>query len=253
MESPMRTGNPALNANTFVMTSGYQGSATTMTIEGTVNKSFFFLAILSCTAFFSYGVAMGEFPNVPVSVNALVIGGALSGFILAMITVFKKHLAMYTGTLYAAFKGIFVGAFSGIMEMAYPGIVGQAVFLTFGVFMALLMTYRSGLIPVTQNFRLGVAAATGGIFLLYLATFLLQFAGINFGFIHEGSMMGIGFSIFVVIIASLNLVLDFDFIESGAERGAPKYMEWYAAFGLLVTLVWLYIEILRLLAKTRRR
>ena len=246
----MRTGNPALNANTFSMASGYQTGTSTMTIEGTVNKSFFFLAILLCTAFYSYGVATGAISNSPIPANGLAMGGAFIGFILAMITVFKKHLAMYTGSLYAAFKGLFVGAISGIMEATYPGIVGQAVLLTFGVFMALLMTYRSGLIPVTQNFRLGVAAATGGIFLLYLATFLLQFVGINFGFIHEGSLMGIGFSVFVVVIASLNLVLDFDFIESGAERGAPKHMEWYAAFGLLVTLVWLYIEILRLLAKT---
>jgi uncharacterized YccA/Bax inhibitor family protein len=140
-----------------------------------------------------------------------------------------------------------------IFEFQYPGIVVQAVTLTFGTLFALLMAYRSGVIRATENFKLGVAAATGGIFLIYLATFVLGLFGIRIPQIHESGIIGIGFSLFVVVVAALNLVLDFDFVENGARLGAPKYMEWYGAFGLIVTLVWLYIEILDLLAKLRSR
>jgi uncharacterized YccA/Bax inhibitor family protein len=140
-----------------------------------------------------------------------------------------------------------------MMELKYPGIAFQAITLTFGTLFALLAVYKSGLINVTENFKLGVAAATGGIFLVYLASFVMGFFGVSMPYIHGSGLMGIGFSVFVIIIAALNLVLDFDFIEEGAKRGAPRYMEWYAAFGLLVTLVWLYIEILRLLSKLRSR
>ena len=140
-----------------------------------------------------------------------------------------------------------------MFEAKYPGIVIQAVTLTFGTLFCLLLAYRSGVIKVTQNFRLGVVAATGGIALIYMATILLGFFGVRMPFIHESGMIGIGFSLFVVIIAALNLVLDFDFIENGAAYGAPKYMEWYGAFALMVTLIWLYIEFLRLLAKLRGR
>jgi uncharacterized YccA/Bax inhibitor family protein len=146
-----------------------------------------------------------------------------------------------------------LGAISAIFEKQYPGIVIQAVGLTFGVLFCLLLAYKSGMIKVTQNFRLGVVAATGGIALLYFVNIIMSFFGARIPFIHEAGLLGIGFSLFVVVIASLNLVLDFDFIEKGAEAGAPKYMEWYGAFGLIVTLIWLYLEILRLLAKLQRR
>jgi uncharacterized YccA/Bax inhibitor family protein len=139
------------------------------------------------------------------------------------------------------------------MEAQFPGIVIQAVALTFGTLFCLLLAYKSGLIKATENFKLGVVAATGGIALIYLATMVLGLFGIGIPYIHDSGLIGIGFSLFVVVVAALNLVLDFDFIETGAERGAPKYMEWYASFGLIVTLVWLYIEILRLLAKLRGR
>ena len=146
-----------------------------------------------------------------------------------------------------------IGGISAMMEARYPGIVLQAVGLTFGTLLCLLGLYKSGLIKVTQNFRLGVVAATGGILVLYLVQMVLRmFGGTGMGFIHESGMAGMLFSAFVVTIAALNLVLDFDFIEAGAEHGAPKYMEWYGAFGLTVTLIWLYLEILRLLAKLRR-
>ena len=138
-------------------------------------------------------------------------------------------------------------------ERMYPGIVFQATILTFGTLFALLIAYRSGMIRATENFKLGVAAATGGIFLIYMATWILGMFSVSIPFIHDSGLIGIGFSLFVVVIAALNLVLDFDFIENGAKAGAPKYMEWYAAFGLLVTLIWLYIEMLRLLSKLNRR
>ena len=165
---------------------------------------------------------------------------------------FKKEWAGVTAPIYALLQGLLVGGLSAFYERAIPGIVIQAVGLTFGTLACLLMAYKSGLIKATENFKLGVVAATGGIALLYLVSFAMSFFGKPIGFIHEGGLFGILFSGFVVVIAALNLVLDFDFIEAGAENGAPKYMEWYGAFGLIVTLIWLYLEILRLLSKLRR-
>ena len=146
-----------------------------------------------------------------------------------------------------------MGILSAFYEMQFPGLVFQAILLTFGTLFALLFAYRSGLIKATENFKLGIVAATGGIFLIYLMTFVLQFFGVSIPFIHGSGTIGILFSLFVVVVAALNLVLDFEFIENGARRGAPQYMEWYGAFGLLVTLIWLYIELLRLLSKLRSR
>jgi len=183
----------------------------------------------------------------------LLVGG-IGGLIVALVTVFKKTWAPVTAPLYAALEGLFVGAISAMFEARFPGIVMQAVMLTMGVLAALLMAYKSGLIKATENFKLGVVAATGGIALLYLVNIGMRLFGFDgMGFIHEASTFGILFSVFVVIIAALNLVMDFDFIESGVDAGAPKYMEWYAGFGLVVTLVWLYLEILRLLAKLQSR
>jgi uncharacterized YccA/Bax inhibitor family protein len=150
-------------------------------------------------------------------------------------------------------EGFFLGAISAMFNHMYEGIVMQAVLLTFGTLFALLFAYRSGLVKATENFKLGVVAATGGVFLVYMASMVLGFFGINIPMIHESGLLGIGFSLVVVVIAALNLVLDFDFIETGVEQGAPKYMEWYGAFGLMVTLVWLYIEFLRLLSKLQSR
>tara|TARA_B100001057_G_scaffold495949_1_gene596100 strand:- start:3144 stop:3761 length:618 start_codon:yes stop_codon:yes gene_type:complete len=181
------------------------------------------------------------------------IGSGIAGFVVALITVFKKTAAPITAPIYAAIEGILLGMLSAFYEMQFPGLVFQAILLTFGTLFALLMAYRSGVIKATENFKLGVFAATGGIGLIYLTTFILSFFGLSIPYIHGSGTIGILFSLFVVVIAALNLVLDFDFIERGAERGAPKYMEWYAAFGLLVTLIWLYIEMLRLLSKLRSR
>ncbi|MDP1796287.1 MAG: Bax inhibitor-1/YccA family protein, partial [Planctomycetaceae bacterium] len=180
-----------------------------------------------------------------------IIGGAIGGFVLAMITSFYPKAASITGPLYALAEGLFLGGLTATINARYPGIAMQAVGLTFGTMFALLMAYQTGLIKATENFKLGVFAATGGIAMLYLVSMVLGFFSIQVPFIHDSNWFGIAFSGFVVVIAALNLVLDFDFIEAAAARGTPKYMEWYAAFGLMVTLVWLYVEILRLLMKLR--
>jgi uncharacterized YccA/Bax inhibitor family protein len=188
-----------------------------------------------------------------VTANPYMVIGLLGGFILALITIFAKKAAPVTAPIYAVLEGLFLGGLSAIFEARFPGIAAQAVFATFGTLLGLLLAYRSGLIKATENFKLGVFAATAGIALLYLVSFVMGFFGKSIPMIHEATPIGIAFSVFVVIIAALNLVLDFDFIENGVRFGAPKYMEWYAAFGLLITLVWLYLEILRLLSKVRSR
>lgn len=243
----MRSGNPVLNDRAFARTDAGDG---VMTIEGTVNKTLLLLTICVATAAWTWGkfFAAGSAQ----AVSGLMWLGILGGFALAMVTAFKAQWARYTAPAYAALEGLAIGGISAMFEARYPGIVIQAVGLTFGTLLCLLGAYKSGLIPVTQNFRLGVVAATGGIALLYLVQIVIGlFGGTGMGFIHQGGTFGILFSLFVVTIAALNLVLDFDFIENGAREGAPKYMEWYGAFGLVVTLVWLYLEILRLLAKSR--
>ena len=256
MEHAMKhSGNPALKESTFLdLGTGtmVSGDAGTMTLNGTANKTGFLLLLCVLTAAFAWNQV--EFTeNGPVGAGLYLWGGMIGGLVLAFVTIFKKQWAPITAPLYALVEGFFLGAISAIFNHMYEGIVMQAVMLTFGTLAALLMAYRSGLIKATENFKLGVVAATGGIALLYLVNIGMRLFGFQgMGFIHEGSTIGILFSVGVVIVAALNLVLDFDFIEQGVERGAPKYMEWYAAFGLLVTLVWLYLEILRLLGKTRR-
>ena len=240
----LRSGNPALNKNTFKNFTDTSIS-NQMTIDGTVNKTMLSLIVLFISAYYSWN-----------SFNqSLIVIGSVGGFITALITIFKKHLAMYTVPVYAVFKGLMLGSLSYIFESSYPGIVNQAVFLTFGIMGALLFAYKTKIINPTENFKLGIFAATGGIAIIYIINFIMSFwgGGISVMSPNNSSMFSIGFSFFVVIIASLNLVLDFDFIEEAAEAKVPKYMEWYAAFGLLITLIWLYIEILRLLAKLQNR
>ena len=245
----MRTANPALKESVF--TDSVTGAGARMTVNGTVNRAGFLVLLVVAAAWFSWSQSTPR-PGAGAAANPYMLIGVLGGFVVALITIFKKSIAPVTAPIYAVLEGLFLGGLSAIFESRYPGIAAQATFATFGTLGALLLAYRSGLIRATENFKLGVFAATGGICLLYLITMVLGFFGKTIPYIHESGMIGIGFSVFVVIIAALNLVLDFDFIENGASMGAPKYMEWYAAFGLLVTLVWLYIEILRLLAKARR-
>ena len=205
------------------------------------------------TAAFAWSQTMTPTGEVAPGAMIYLWGGAIGGLVLGLVTSFKKEWSPVTAPLYALVEGFFLGSISAIYNAQFQGIVLQAVMLTFGIMFALLFAYRSGLIKATENFKLGVAAATGGIMLIYLATIVLRLFDINIPYIHESGLIGIGFSLFVVVIASLNLVLDFDFIESGVEAGAPKYMEWFGAFGLMVTLVWLYLELLRLLSKLQSR
>lgn len=243
----MRSGNPVLKDSTFKQPFDLAGER--MTLPGTVNKTAMLLAMTVITSVYTWGRFMET--GDPASVSGLLMLGLIGGLIVAMVTVFKPTAAPYTAPAYALLEGLALGGISAMVETRFPGIVIQAVALTFGTLFCLLVAYRSGLIKATENFKLGVVAATGGIMLLYLVSFVMGFFGRSIGFIHEGGTIGILFSAFVVVIAALNLVLDFDFIESGVEQGAPKYMEWYGAFGLMVTLVWLYLEILRLLGKSR--
>jgi uncharacterized YccA/Bax inhibitor family protein len=255
----MRTSNPALNDNVFQnAVAGALAPPERMTLVGTVNKTgiLVLLAIVSAAwpwmTYFKTVPPEGGMGN-PAVVVPMMLGGAIGGLICGLVLMFKRDWAAFLAPAYALLEGLFLGGISALYQAQYAGIVVQAVGLTLFTLVALLLVYRSGLIKVTDNFRLGVAAATGGIMLLYLVGFVLSFFGKSIPYIHESGLIGIGFSLLVVAIASMNLVLDFDFIERGADSGAPKYMEWFAAFGLMVTLVWLYLEFLRLLAKLNNR
>ena len=247
----MRTANPALNKKTFAVPT-HMSAGETMTINGTVHKTAFLLMLTMMPAMWVWSRFFESGGN-PASVYTWIMVGMFGGLIAAFATIFKRHWAPVTAPVYAFLEGFFLGGISAIFEARFPGIVIQAVALTFGTLFFLLFAYRSGMIKATENFKLGVVAATGGIFFVYVISFVLGMFGVQVGFIHESGLVGILFSLFVVVVAALNLVLDFDFIEHGAESGAPKFMEWYSAFGLMVTLVWLYIEILRLLAKLQSR
>tara|TARA_B100001769_G_C21921629_1_gene496956 strand:+ start:74 stop:802 length:729 start_codon:yes stop_codon:yes gene_type:complete len=238
-----RSGNPALNSKVFKGFSPVSGQ--TMTLNGTVNKVALSLLILIACAWYTFMSANTSFIWV----------GLIGGFVVALITIFKKEWAPYTVPIYAVLEGLALGGISAIYDHMYTGIVQQAIFLTFGVFFALLFAYKSRIIKPTENFKLGIFAATAGIGVVYLISFVMSLFGSGLSIMNpqNASLMSIGFSFFVVVIAALNLVLDFDFIEEASEQGLPKYMEWYGAFGLLVTLVWLYLEILRLLAKLNSR
>jgi uncharacterized YccA/Bax inhibitor family protein len=252
-----RSANPALNKNTFTGFAYAEGTAA-MTIQGTVNKVAIMLLLVLGGAYYTWRMAFEAFQATdPVAASRAImpwmIGGGIGGFITAMVTIFKRSWAGITGPIYAILEGLFLGGISAFFEVRYPGIVIQAVALTFAILFALLFAYKTRIIKPTQNFRLGVFAATGGVMMLYLVSFLLNLFGVPIGYLHDNSPLSIGISVVIVIIASLNLVLDFDFIEQGAEAAVPKYMEWYAAFGLMVTLIWLYIEILHLLSKFASR
>ena len=252
----LRTGNPALKETTFLdLSSGAVVSrdGAAMTLNGTVHRTALLLFLAVLTAAFAWNSVDIGANGVSANFGVYLWGGLIGGLVFAFATIFKANWSPVTAPLYAIVEGFFLGAISAMYNHLYDGIVMQAVLLTFGTMFALLFAYRSGLVRATENFKLGVVAATGGILLVYLATIVLGLFDIRIPMIHESGLVGIGFSLFVVVIAALNLVLDFDFIESGVEQNAPKYMEWYGAFGLMVTLVWLYVEFLRLLAKLQSR
>ena len=214
-----------------------------MTIEGTLNKSAMCFALLMLTAYYSWSN-----PN-PV----LILSGTILGLIAAIITMFKKNWSPYTVPAYALLEGLALGGISQVFETKYPGIAGQAIFLTFAVLALMLSAYRLEWIRATPKFKKVIVMATMAIGLLYLVNMGMSFFGSEMSFIRGASPIGIGFSVVVVGIASLNLILDFDFIEKSSKRNLPQYMEWFAAFGLLVTLIWLYLEILRLLSKLKKK
>jgi len=265
----MRSGNPALNDKVFdrqreaarrppvddtvsPWPSPPSGvAADTMTLNGVVSASAVLLVLLLAAGWF--GWSQVNVTDGVVDVPGWLLPAVLGGLAVALVTVFRPPLARFTAPLYALIEGLILGAVSHVYEFRYDGIVLQAVGLTIGVFVLLLVVYATGVIRATENFRLGVVSATGAVFLVYLVSLVLNLFGAEVSFIHDAGPVGILFSLVVVVIAALNLVLDFDFIEKGAAAGVPRYMEWYAAFGLLVTLVWLYLELLRLLGKARSR
>ncbi|MFP5237480.1 MAG: Bax inhibitor-1/YccA family protein [Acidobacteriota bacterium] len=253
----MKTSNPALGENTFrgVAGVGYGGAidaTSRMTLSGTVNKTGILLILTFASAAYTWFQYLAA--GTPAAVGGWMAIGGIGGFICAMVTIFKKEWSPISAPIYALLEGLLLGGISAMFDVRYPGIAIQAVGLTFGTLFVLLFAYKSGMIRVTQKFALGVVAATGGIMLFYFAQMILGFFHIHFmSSVYGSGPIGIGFSLLVVGIAALNLVLDFDFIERGVNYGAPKYMEWYGAFGIMVTLIWLYLEMLRLLAKTRSR
>jgi uncharacterized YccA/Bax inhibitor family protein len=248
----MRTANPILRADTFDVRAN--ANSQTMTIMGTVHRTGFRALIV-------FAFALWSWKMIPVAGSSAgagnlygwLIGSAIAGLGLALVTHWQHTAARFTAPLYAACEGVFLGLISALFDRLHPGIAIQAVGLTATTLLALLFAYRSGLVKATENFKLGVTAATGAVCLMYMVSWVLGMFGVSMPFLHSSGIVGIGISMVIVVIAALNLVLDFDFIEQGEAKGAPKHMEWYAAFGLLVTLVWLYLETLRLLSKLQSR
>jgi uncharacterized YccA/Bax inhibitor family protein len=242
------SGNPLLGEGRMRELAHAVDATEAMTFNGALNKTGLLFLILLLGAAWTWA----DIGAAPVGgFSGKMIIGLVGGLILALVTVFKMAWAPYTAPAYAFFQGMFLGGLSAYFEGMYPGIVLPAVALTFGILIGMLATYRAGLIPVTQKFRIGVLSATGGIALFYLASIVLGMFGIQIPFLFEGGILGIGFSLFVIVIATLNLIIDFDMIDRMSDAGMPRQMEWYGAFALMVTLIWLYLEILRLLAKTR--
>jgi uncharacterized YccA/Bax inhibitor family protein len=256
----MRTSNPALNDKTFapervavLRTDSLGGpldtAPDTMRVGGVVEKAAFLITLTMIAGAFGWSRVD---TTGAVALPGWLLVAMLAGLGVAILTVFKPKLSPFTSPVYAVLMGTVAGAISAVYNAEFDGIVLQAIGATAGVFVTMLVTYRLGIIKVTDKFRSIVVAATGGVMLVYLLSIALNFFGVRVPFIHETGPLGIAFSLFVVGLAAMNLLLDFDLIERGAASGAPAYMEWYGAFGLLVTLVWLYLEMLRLLAKLRR-
>jgi uncharacterized YccA/Bax inhibitor family protein len=221
-----------------------------MTVNGTIWATAALLVLVVAAGIFGWN-------SVDTSVESVSMPGwffpvMLGGFGVAMVTIFKPNLARFTAPIYALLEGAFLGAISGLYNAAYDGIVLQAVALTIALFFVMLFLFATRIIKVTDKVRMMIVGATAAIFLVYLVNLVLSLFGANLPFLHEAGIVGIGISLVIVGVAAFNLLLDFDFVERGVAAGAPKKMEWYAAFGLLVTLIWLYLEVLRLLGKINR-
>src|SRR6185437_3322519 len=246
----IRTGNPGLNANTFARVARPAYGEEQMTLQGTVNKSFLMLVVLLAAAFWTWSQFLtGD----PAAVSLPMTLGVIAGFVLALVISFRPTTAPYLALPYAACEGLFLGGISAMFERRYPGIAIQSVGLTSGVLAALLIAYKTGLIKVTQRFVSIVVAGTLAIALMYFVSMLVNMFHVATPFLTSGSPLSLGSSLAIMVFAALNLVLDFAMIDAGVEQGAPRYMEWYSAFGLLMTLVWLYLEILRFLGNARQR
>ena len=248
MADLLRSTNPVLKEKAFA---GAIPTGETMTIQGTVNKTGLLLLFVVATAAWTWGLSHSPTPE---AAYPWTFGGAIGGFVVALVTIFKKEWSPISAPIYALLEGLLLGGISAIFEKSYPGIAVQAISLTFGVMFVMLLAYKFRIVQATRGFKLGVIVATGGIALVYALNMIMSLFGHSqMSFLNAATPLGIGISLFVVIIASLNLIIDFDMIETAARMGAPKYMEWYGAFGLMVTLIWLYMEMLRLLSKVRRR
>lgn len=245
----MRSGNPFFNERMYQVDGNAVAASDTTTVQGAVTKTLILTAILVAMAVVGWSLALS---NPPLAL-LLAIGGAIVGLIVVLIMSFKPATSPYLAQVYAIGEGLFLGAISAFMQARYPGIVAPAVGLTVGTLFFMLAAYKTGLIKVTEKFKLGVIAATGAVALFYLVCMVLRLFNVHIPYIHEGGAIGIGVSAVVIVIAALNLALDFDNFERAEEAAAPKYYEWYLAVGLLVTIVWLYIEFLKLLAKLQRR
>jgi uncharacterized YccA/Bax inhibitor family protein len=254
--SLFKSGNPTLSENKFRDTVISISNENSMSIKGTLNKFGFMLLMLMGSAFYSWK-EFAESEGTSSNLMPIILGGAIGGFVIALIISFKREWSPYLAPLYALLEGLFIGAISAMYNTIYDGIVLQAVGLTFSVGIGIYFLYAFRIIRATEKFRSILFSAMAGIAIFYLATFVLRLFHVNIDesmpFINGGGMFGIGFSLIIVAVAAMNLILDFDMIEQGTEMGAPKYMEWYGAFGLMVTFVWLYLEILRLLSKINRR
>jgi uncharacterized YccA/Bax inhibitor family protein len=248
MPSLFKTSNPALNESTFRGRVAVAGEA--MTLQGTINRTGVLLLCVIVTAAWTWGIAHSQTPQ---AVMPWMLGGLIGGFVFALVTIFKKEWSPVTAPVYALCEGLALGGISAFLEQRYPGIAIQAMGLTFAVTAVMLVLYTSGVVRATPKFTIGVMAATGGIFLVYMVDLVLGIFGRHVPLLNSSGPLGIGISVVIVIIAALNLILNFDFVETGVHAQAPKYMEWYGAFGIMVTLVWMYLEILRLLSKMRER
>jgi uncharacterized YccA/Bax inhibitor family protein len=243
-------GNPVISEKTFEKVYRFEGD--TMTVQGTVQKFGLLMVMVLGAASFTWSLFYKG-----VDVMPWMWGSMIGGFVLALVITFKKEWAPYLALGYALLEGLFLGAISAFFDYAfrttYPGIIMQAVMLTFGTAGAMYLLYNLGIIRATNTFKKVVITATAGIALFYLISLVLRLFGIQMPYLHDNGIIGIGISLVIVTIAALNLILDFDMMEQGAAHGAPKYFEWYSAFGLLVTIVWLYLEMLRLLSKLASR
>jgi uncharacterized YccA/Bax inhibitor family protein len=248
MADIFRSNNPVLKESAFT---GQLSSGQAMTIQGTVNKTGLLLLCVVVTSAWTWGLGHSETPE---AAMPWMLGGAFGGFVMALVTIFKKQWSPVTAPIYALLQGLFLGGISALFERSYPGIAVRAVTLTFATLLILLLAYKTGIVRATRGFKLGVLVATGAIALVYFVSMIASiFFHTQFSFLYSSSPLSIGISLFVVVIAALNLIIDFDMIETAAKAGAPRYMEWFGAFGLMVTLIWLYTEILRLLGKLQRR